>query len=374
MGHTILRYLSRSATFVYTLLKFQQEFRPFVFAETTLNLDEFPIDSLYELTPGASLDHRLARRLGAALNGYATTQEHRLTRLARESGCAILHAHFGWAGSRALPVARRLGLPLVTTFYGRDVSDRHGFPYAGLFEHGAAFMCEGPAMARHLASVGCPSEKIRVVPIGIDISDFDFAVNRRSKPFVVLQAGRFVEKKGIDVSLKAFAAARAEIGPSELWLVGDGELRPELEALAAALGLVGAVRFFGMVSHDRYRSIARRAHAFIQPSRTAADGDTEGGAPTVLLEAQALGLPVVATRHADIPWVVPDPELLQKEEDVDGLAERLVEIASLSDGEYGTRARRGRDFIEARHDARRIAAAIADVYREALDLPEGIAA
>jgi glycosyltransferase involved in cell wall biosynthesis len=81
---------------------------------------------------------------------------------------------------------------------------------------------------------------------------------------------------------------------------------------------------------------------------------------------QASGIPIVATKHADIPFVVPCPERLVEEEDVEGLAEALVETASISDHEYRGRAEQARTFVEETHDARITAKAIAAVYREAL--------
>ncbi len=78
----------------------------------------------------------------------------------------------------------------------------------------------------------------------------------------------------------------------------------------------------------------------IHPSVTATDGDSEGGAPTILLEAQAIGTPVVTTRHADIPHVVPEGAgvYLCAEHDVDALGEALV--AALMRRRRRARARR----------------------------------
>lgn len=366
-GHVVHTYLPRSETFVYAALRFQTQFQPVVFARFSEHLDEFPIEGLHDLKPKRGLRGRLARRLAVFTRVYPReTYAYELAGAARTTGCVILHAHFGPTGSQSIPAARRLGVPLVTTFYGRDISDSLGCSYDELFREGSRFMCEGPVMAEGLEAAGCPLDKIRLVRIGIDLERFEFRVPSRTGPFVILQAARFVEKKGIDLSIRAFAAARPSLPPSELWLAGDGELRPELESLARDAGVAGAVKFLGMVSHDAYQGLVRAAHVAIQPSRTAADGDTEGGAPTVLLEMQASGVPVVATRHADIPFIVADPDRLSDEEDVDGLAVALVELASISEREYRARAERARSFVETTHDARVTAKQIADVYREAL--------
>lgn len=226
-------------------------------------------------------------------------------------------------------------------------------------------------MANHLHEVGCPREKVRIVRIGIDLDRLPFEVPRRSEPFIVLQCARLVEKKGVDLSIRAFAAARSELPTrSELWVVGDGELRGECEALAGELGVAADVRMFGEVSHGSYRKLARQAHVCLQPSRTAADGDSEGGAPTVILEMQAMGVPVVATRHADIPWVVPDPEALTAEEDVDGLGAALVNVASIGDSAYRERTECARAFVTRKHDARIVARDLAGVYRESIAISD----
>ena len=367
VGHVLHRYLNRSETFIYTTLRFQTAFRPAVLVRFTDHLDEFPIDNLHELKADRRLRRRIARKLAVRTRGYSRDgYDYELGRAARAARCVALHAHFGPTGSRSLHAASRLGLPLITTFYGRDISDSFGCSYEELFRDGDLFVCEGPAMKKSLNDVGCPAERIRVVRIGIDLALFEYLVPTRSSPFVVLQAARFVEKKGIDLSIRAFAAALPSLQPAELWLLGDGELKPELEALAAELGVSESVRFLGMLSHGEYQTVIRSAHVAIQPSRTAADGDTEGGAPTVLLEMQASGIPIVATAHADIPFVVSCAERLAEEEDVKGLAEALVEIASISDDEYRGRAEQARTFVEESHDARITAKAIAAAYREVI--------
>ena len=282
----------------------------------------------------------------------------------------LLHAHFGWSGPPSLVAARRLGLPLITTFYGRDLAhrkrrwQRRGV-YEELFDVGTLFICEGPAMAKTLIGIGCPMEKVRIVRIGIDLRDFPFQARVRREPLVLLQVARLVEKKGVDVSIRAFAEARTTMGPSELWIVGDGELREELESLAKQLGVTDAVRFFGEVSHAEYRDVLAHAHIGIQPSRTAADGDTEGGAPTVLLEMQATGLPVLATRHADIPFVVSAHDCLVEENDVAGLAEALARVAQLPDAEWDTQTKAGRVLVESEHDVSVVARSVEALYAEA---------
>ena len=372
-GHVLRTYLPRSATFIYTALRFQRAYRPVAMAGATQNLDEFPIDEVVELgSSGLPAPRKAARRASAYLHGYSTTFEHRLADEARRRGCAVLHAHFAPTALRCLRARRRTGIPLITTFYGFDLTAPLRNPefeprYRELFAGGELFLCEGPAMAAHLGRLGCPEEKVRIVKIGLDLDQFPFEPRPRRTPMVILQTGRFVEKKGVDLSIRAFAQAGGALGDSELWLIGDGPLRPELERLAGELGVSGRVRFMGSVSHEEYRQAVARADLGIQPSRTAPDGDTEGGAPTVILEMQAAGIPVVATTHADIPAVVPDEELLAPEEDVPALAAVLERAAAMDDAEWRQRAERGRALVEDEHDARKVARSLESIYGRAVD-------
>ena len=364
-------YLPRTSTFVYTLLRFQSRYRPVLLARRLENLDEFPLGGeICDLGHSNSALARFNDRFPILPVDIRDPYPRRLAREARRHDCVLVHAHFGWSGSVSLIAARRLGLPLVTSFYGRDLADKkrrwqRRDVYDTLFRGGTLFICEGPAMADHMARLGCPPEKVRVVPIGVDLEQFPFEPAVRTRPLVIAQAARLVEKKGVDLSIQAFAAARPDLGAAELWIIGGGPIRPELESLVGSLGVSGSVRFLGELSHSDYRDVLRRVHVGIQPSRTASDGDTEGGAPTVLIEMQARGIPVIATRHADIPFVVSDDECLVDEGDVEGLAEALVRVAGLSEREWERRTVEARDTMEARHDAAVVAGLVEDVYAEA---------
>jgi colanic acid/amylovoran biosynthesis glycosyltransferase len=369
VGHVIREYLPRSQTFVHTLLMNHRRFRPVVFAGKTSNLGEFPLDGVLRVgTDAQSLHRRAAGGLLARAHGAAGAYEHRLLRELTRRECVLLHAHFGPTACRHLEIMRKAGLPLVTTFYGFDLGLARGedsawrAAYARLFAEGDAFVCEGPRMAEHLASLGCPAEKVTIVKIGLDLSRIPFRPRARTEPLILFQTGRFVEKKAVDVSIRAFAAAERRLGPCELWLVGDGPERKRLEALAAELGAASRVRFLGMLSHADYRRAMDTAHIGLQPSRTARDGDTEGGAPTVLLEMQAAGMPVIGTRHADLPAVVAEQDALVDEDDVDALAEAIVQAVELSEPDWNARCERGRALMESEHDARHTTASMEALY------------
>ena len=108
----------------------------------------------------------------------------------------------------------------------------------------------------------------------------------------------------------------------------------------------------GYVSYSRFLHELDRGHILLQPSKTAANGDSEGGAPVVLLDAQAARVPVVSTRHADIPEYVIDGEggLLAAEKDIDGLTERLCELL-LDPGMRARMGDAGRKHVEEHYNA-----------------------
>lgn len=361
VGHVVRTYLPRTQTFVHTQLRCTPRYRAAVFAQRVENAAEFPFDPVVQVA-GGPLSQRLAGRARAARGRWPTSFHAQLARGVREHACAALHAHFGPSGSMALPVVERLELPLITTFYGFDLAPAEAEGYGPLFATGSLFLVEGPHMGRTLSSLGCPGDRIGLQRIGFPVDRFPLVERPRGEELVVIVTGRMVPKKGFDLAVRAFAAARPQLGPSRLVLVGDGPERARVEQLADELRVAEHVDFAGMLAYGEYQELMHRADVGLQPSRTAPDGDTEGGAPTALLEMQATGLPVVSTRHADIPFVVADDAALADEEDVDGLTRALVRAGRLEDDERRTLAAAGRRFVEEHHAGARVGATLADHY------------
>jgi glycosyltransferase involved in cell wall biosynthesis len=249
----------------------------------------------------------------------------------------VVHAHFGTIGAGATPFCAALGLPLVVSFYGVDLaldpSDaRLRAAYTRMFRRGAVFSAEGPVLAQRLAALGAPPARIRLLPLSLPAWAMERPPPRLARPprtLRLLQVARFVEKKGIDLSIAAVARARGRGADVRLTVAGGGPLEAGLKGLAAAQGVEDAVEFIGYVRHDALPSHLAGCDALIQPSRTSPTGDTEGGHPAILLEALAQGVPVLGTRHADIPFVVWDGEngLLSPENDAVALAENVFRLA-----------------------------------------------
>ena len=174
----------------------------------------------------------------------------------------------------------------------------------------------------------------------------------------------FREKKGIPYALRALARALdARPFPFGLTLIGDGEDRPAIEALVDELGLRDQVTFRGMLPHAQVLEELARSHILLQTSVTASNGDSEGGAPVILLDAQASGMPVVSTLHADIPSYVRDGEsgYLAPEKDVDGLADCILRLVE-EPARWGDMGRAGRRHVEENYSAQVQAAELETIY------------
>ena len=219
-------------------------------------------------------------------------------------------------------------------------------------------------MAAQLSRIGCPEEKVAVHHLGVDLARIPFDPPAAGEQTRVLICASFREKKGIPDGIRALAHARERTGADvRLVLVGDGPERPAVEAALAATGIGKCTERPGFLPYSRLIEELGRCHMLLQPSRTAADGDGEGGAPVILLEAQAAGMPVVATRHADIPEYVVDENsgLLAEEGDVEGLADRLV--ALLRDpSRWQAMGRAGRANVESHYNASRQTRALEAIY------------
>ncbi len=151
--------------------------------------------------------------------------------------------------------------------------------------------------------------------------------------------------------------------------MGDGPLRGAIEAEAARLGLGDAVTFRGMLPAPHLPERLEAADLLVAPSVHARNGDHEGGAPNVLLDAQAAGLPVVATRHRDIPeFVVPgESALLASEGDPRALADCLRRLLSKDGGvSWEQMGRSGRAHVERTFGADRVLAQLHAIYEALL--------
>ena len=359
------RFPVLSETFIRETVSRHQRYESIVLAH--MRVVDVPVDGVSLIVSPAGSPIRFT--------GWATplriwSHARVLSASLRATAPAVIHAHFGKEGVIAAAPAARLGIPLVVSFYGYDATHLAQFPmwrrrFTRLFRNAAAVLAEGPHMAARLVALGAPVGNVLLHPIPIGIERFPFrpaSPPRAGEPIIFLQACRFVEKKGVDVTIAAFARIAEDVPSAVLWLMGSGPEEVRLRILADETGVGHRITFMAPQPHDEYARTMRMAHIFVHPSRTARNGDGEGGAPTALLEAQALGLPIVATTHADIPAVVdPRAALLGPPDDIPAIAALMLRL-SRNSHEWAARAEAGRRQVAGKHDPDRLAGALEDLY------------
>ncbi len=250
---------------------------------------------------------------------------------------SLIHAHFGVCGALALPLKRILKVPMIVTFYGEDATMTDEFARTSslstriflqkrdtLKQEADLFIGVSDFIKQRLIAQGFPEEKIISHYYGVDLQKFQPDLTLPRKP-IVLYVGRFSEKKGCEYLIRAMAQIQAINDEIEFVLIGDGELKAEVENLTAKL--LRRYQLLGFQPSSIVQQWMNQATVLVVPSVTASTGDSEG-LPTVVVEAQAMGLPVVASNHAGIPQAVIHGEtgFLTTEKDVDGLAKYILKL------------------------------------------------
>jgi colanic acid/amylovoran biosynthesis glycosyltransferase len=255
----------------------------------------------------------------------------------------LIHAHFGIDAVWALPIVRRLKLPFVVTFHGYDIAvnersknlDRIYGPYPlpqlylwqrkQVFRQANACIAVSKFIRDRAIAKGCPAEKIEVCYIGVDVDLFkaDPAIAREP---IVLFVGRLAQKKGCEYLIRAMAEVQKRKPELELVIIGDGELRGDLEQLAQQL--LQNYRFLGVQSPQDVRKWMNRALMLCVPSVTDSMGNAEG-LPMTVVEAQAMELPVIGSIHAGIPEAIASGNtgFLVAERDWHGIAQAITTLS-----------------------------------------------
>jgi glycosyltransferase involved in cell wall biosynthesis len=230
-----------------------------------------------------------------------------------------------------------------------------------------AVVVEGPVMKSRLAALGCPEDKIHVIPLCLELGapalETSHRASRSEGGRVFGMVGRMVEKKGFAFALRHLAPVLREHSDIRIVVIGDGPQRAEIEALIAAQGIGRQVTLEGMVPYAALLEKVRGWDALLVPSLTSVNGDSEGGAPTIVAEAQVIGTPVIASDHADIPFSLFDHSYMFKEGDDRSLVDAVTRFLGEGGGAYESARARVRTLE--RHDRRAIGARYAALYRGA---------
>jgi colanic acid/amylovoran biosynthesis glycosyltransferase len=353
-----------------------------VYASRKENLDIYPIENIrsLDLKPGISNLHNFFNKGWNKVFHFCPSFIFYLMK----DKPNLVHAHFGPSGYSFLKLKKIFRLPLITTFYGRDLSllptqyPEWKKKYKKLFREGELFLVEGNYMKKCLVELGCLEEKIIVQHLGIDLEQINFIPRKLSndEEIRILISSSFTEKKGIPYAIEAFGLVKQKnpelnlkltiIGDSQGGTTGEIEKKKILDIIKK-YNLKDYIDMLGYQPYLVFLKELYRHHIFLHPSIHASTGDTEGGAPVSIIEASASGMPILSTTHCDIPEVVKDGEggYLVAERDVNALAERL-EFLVLYSGIWEQMGKKGRLHIEKNHDIKKQVQKLEEIYDKVL--------
>ncbi|MBK8229018.1 MAG: glycosyltransferase [Candidatus Eisenbacteria bacterium] len=249
------------------------------------------------------------------------------------------HAHFASGPARVAKLAAMISeKPFSFTAHAKDLywdGHRHGESkkLKKRVQLARFVVVVSEENKRFIESMGWKVKEGRVRPlyIGLRMDDFPFrkpSQRPASRRPLILAVGRLIEKKGFHVLIDALAVLRARGVKFRCVIAGEGPEEGRLKAQAESLGLAGAVRLVGSVPLARLRQRHySRARVLAQPCVIAQDGDRDG-IPTVLLEAMAMGVPVISTQVSGIPEAIEDgvDGYLTEPGDVTTLADRIAAL------------------------------------------------
>lgn len=317
----------------------------------------------------------------AVMKGLNVLKHHRMAASLRLLYAAMLpiggqpydaiHANLGTLGLTVLALSQIGAIKgtLVVSFRGFDATkylQNRPRAYDQLFAAGNLFLPVSLSIRQRLVEAGCDPEKIVVHHDGIVCTKFKYLERRRGadETTKVVTIGRLVEKKGIEYAIRAVAKLLGSGRRIIYYVVGDGELRGELERLIAELGVGNEVRLLGWMERDELIHFMQDMHLMVASSVTARDGDQEG-IPSTIKEALALGLPVLGTEHSGIPELVEDgvSGFLVPERDVEALADRLMRLVDNPD-KWPEMGRAGRVRVESSFDVEKLNDQLVTMYSD----------
>ena len=277
----------------------------------------------------------------------------------RSFGATHLHAHFGKNSAEIAMLANALGGPT----YSFTVHGQNELLFGGMAEkvRRAAFVVAISSYGRSqlYRKIGHSYwPKVKVVHCGLETAFHDFAQTSRSATPRLVCVGRLCEAKGQLLLIEAAYLLAKKAIDFELLLVGDGEMRAELEALIARYGLNDRVRITGWVDSDRVREEIIAAQGLILPSFSE-------GLPIVIMEAMSLSRPVLSTYVAGIPelvlpgvtgWLFPAGS-------VDHIVSAIEDFLSKTEAELSEMGEAAYKRVLERHSVDTEAAKLAELFR-----------
>ena len=288
----------------------------------------------------------------------------------KQNSYDIVHCQFGPNGNIGAGL-KELGVidaKLVTTFHGYDIRlglSRGGGIYAPLRENGDLFIAISKYNRRQLEHMGFELSRIVDHPVGIDTERFKHTSSPAPRPdgeIRIVTIARLVREKGLEYAIKAIGILAAKNPELKIKyeIIGEGKLLGKLRSLAAEEGVSHAVTFAGGKDQDYISGRLAESDIFLLSS-------VEEALSVALMEAQASGLPAVATKVGGISEIVSDGEsgYLVQPGDAEALAAKLDLLAKDPEGRRKM-GMAGRKTVEEKYDIRKLNKKLVELYRSLL--------
>jgi glycosyltransferase involved in cell wall biosynthesis len=357
---------------IYRQISALERVSPVVIAQKRENSGRFPFDRIDIVPkPAQHFFRRFWFRQVRDKPWQISSGELRaLMKVLERRRARLLHIYFGHIAVHLLPLIRAWPRPSIVSFHGADVMvDMNKPAYREttrqMLDVVKLVLVRSESLRRAVADLGCDQKKIEVQRTGIPLDEFPF--RERNFPgsdgeWRFVQAGRLIEKKGLPVTLRAFASFLKRYPKATLTIAGEGPLLGHLQELARELKIDNRVSFTGLISQEELRDLYYGSHVFLHPSETGPDGNQEG-IPNSMLEAMASGLPVFATEHGGIPEAIKHgvSGVLVPERDEEELAWTLLN--AVEDQRFLARvARGGAEVVGENFELRLQAGRLEDAY------------
>ena len=233
---------------------------PVVIAQKREQPGRYPFDQIYIVPKPARhfLRRFWFRQLRDAPWQISDGELRALQSVLRKTDARLLHIYFGQIAVHLLPLIRAWKKPSLVSFHGADVTvDMNKPAYREatrqMLDAVKLVLVRSDSLRRAVIHLGCDEKKIEIQRTGIPVNEFPF----RERNFVAaatewrfVQAGRLIEKKGLPVTLRAFAVFLGKHPNSKLTVAGEGPLLSQLQNLARDLNIDGRVLFTGFISQE----------------------------------------------------------------------------------------------------------------------------
>lgn len=330
-------------------------------------------EDLYNLYKNPKADHWL-RNLFLRIKRKLRKQELvQISKWISTSKPDVIHVHFGTTAAHFLPLLLHANKPFLVSFYGYDYGKavqkdpKLSVKYQQIFKAASLILVEEESGISHLVKLGCNPLKIKLQRLGVNINQIDFVpFESYGEPLKFLQIANFVEKKGQADLVKTVVKYKSELeNKVEFTFIGDYETAygKTVKNLIQEHQIERFFKFENAIPYHEIHDKIGNYDAFFHFSKYALDGDCEGGAPTILLDAQAVGIPILSTNHCDIPRYISNyaNQFLVSEGNLDEIYHLLSKYIN-KELDTGRIVKEGRKHVEVNFSINKNAALLVDTY------------